>query len=174
MAIAGKDSKLPKAESPSDQPIFHDPYVTAYKDDAIKVVRYVRSPAPFPDLETTRRTYESLIAVLAGLRCPHYGILADLRAVQGRNDPAFEGLIIEVRTRLHHLFARRGTLVATAVGAMQLRRLNKEEGIERMISADESELLRYLTPEPAPPSCAAQPAAPEAAKAALKPKNKPF
>ena len=46
------------------------------------------------------------------------------------------------------MMARRATLIATAVGAMQVRRLTKEDGMERMVSADEAELLRYLSGQP--------------------------
>ncbi len=134
----------------SSQTIFHDSYVTVSVHEAKKLIHFVRSATPFPDLETIRRTYETIIALFNRLERSRYSILTDLRRAPGRNDPAFENLMRDLRTRAQRGFARRGTLVATAVGAMQVRRLTKEDGIERMISSDETELLHYLVPETKP------------------------
>lgn len=124
--------------------IFRDAYVTVSLDEAKKLIRFVRSSTPFPDLEAPRRTYDYLNGLFNRMGRHRYSLLTDIRLAPGRNDPAFEALMMELRTRVQLGFARRGTLVLTAVGAMQVRRLTREDGLERMISSDEAELLRYL------------------------------
>ncbi len=128
--------------------LYSDPYIMMSLDPSKKIIRFVRSAVPFPDLETPKRTYETLIAILDEIGRQNYGLLTDLRAAPGRNDPAFESLMLSLRTRVQVGFARRGTLVATAVGAMQVRRLSKDDGLERLISNDEDEILRYLCGAP--------------------------
>lgn len=150
MTLGPKNGGPPTAAPASLKTIFHDSYVTVSLDEAKKLIRFVRSSTPFPDLDAPRRTYQTLIAMFDAMGRQHYSILTDIRRAPGRNDPAFETLMLDLRTRVQLGFARRGTLVATAVGAMQVRRLTKEDGLERMISSDEAELLRYLAPDPKP------------------------
>lgn len=150
MAPALKRGETPAALPAGVKEIFHDAYVTVLLDEPRKLVRLVRSATPFPDLEAPKRTYAPLIALCDELDRSRYSLLTDLRAAPGRNDPAFEALMHPLRARLQTGFARLGTLVATAVGAMQVRRLTREEGSERLVSTDEAELLRYLKVEPPP------------------------
>ena len=150
MTQAPKNSERPAVAAAGLKIIFHDSYVTVSVDESMRLVRSVRSATPFPDLDALRRTYETIIALLNKMERSHYSLLTDIRSAPGRNDPAFELLMRDLRPRAQRGFARRGTLVATAVGAMQARRLTKEEGLERMISSDETELLRYLALESEP------------------------
>lgn len=147
MTLAPKNGEPPAAPA-GLKTLFQDSYVTVSLDESQKLIRFVRSSTPFPDLDAPRRTYEPLIAMFNKMGRQNYSILTDIRRAPGRNDPAFETLMLDLRTRVQLGFARRGTLVATAVGAMQVRRLTKEDGLERMISSDEADLLRYLAPEP--------------------------
>ena len=147
MTVAPKNGEPPAAPA-GLKILFQDSYVTVSLDESQKLIRFVRSSTPFPNLDAPRRTYETLIAMFNKMGRQHYSILTDIRRAPGRNDPAFETLMLDLRTRVQLGFARRGTLVATAVGAMQVRRLTREDGLERMISSDEAELLDYLAPEP--------------------------
>lgn len=148
MALGLKGGASPAGPASGVKELFHDDYVTLLVDEPRKLVRLVRSAKPFPDLLAPERTYATLIALCAALDRPRYSLLTDLRLAPGRNDPAFEALMQPLRARLQVGFARRGTLVATAIGAMQVRRLTREDGIERLISTEEAELLDYLKVEP--------------------------
>ena len=150
MTVGPKNSAPPPAAPAGLKTLFHDSYVTVSLDESKKLIRFVRSSTPFPDLDAPRRTYKTLTAMFDAMGRQHYSLLTDIRRAPGRNDPAFETLMLELRTRVQLGFARRGTLVATAVGAMQVRRLTKEDGLERMISSDEAELLHYLVLDPKP------------------------
>ncbi len=142
MSGAKKSGEVPPA---APREVYRDPYVSMVLDEQRHLIRFTRSSQPFPDLEAPRHTYEAIIRIAERLARPGHGLLTDLRAAPGRNDPAFEALMQPLRARLQAPFARRATLVATAVGAMQVRRLTKEDGMERMVSSDEAELLRYLS-----------------------------
>jgi hypothetical protein len=145
MALVLKSGEPPTVAPAAPRELYRDAYVLMLLDEERQLVRFIRSAQPFPDLEAPRRTYEVVIRLAERLARPGLSLLTDLRAAPGRNDPAFEALMQPLRSRLQAPFARRATLVATAVGAMQIRRLTKEDGMERMVSSDEAELLSYLS-----------------------------
>lgn len=147
MALVRKSGELPRA-APALRELYRDAYVSMLLDEEQKLLRFTRSAQPFPDLEAPHRTYEVVIPLAEPFARAGFNLLTDLRAAPGRNDPAFEAVMKSLRGRLQAPFARRATLIATAVGAMQVRRLTKEDGMERMVSADEAELLRYLSGQP--------------------------
>jgi hypothetical protein len=72
--------------------------------------------------------------------------LVDLRLAPGRNEPEFEKAMLRVRPLVMRGFSRIGILVQSTVGALQIKRHVREDGIERMVSSSESELLSYLCP----------------------------
>ena len=51
-----------------------------------------------------------------------------------------------LRPRIDAGFLRIGVLVRSAVGALQLRRWVSSDGVERIVTTDEDELLRILFP----------------------------
>ena len=148
MALVRKSNELPIAAPAAPRELYRDSYVSMLLDEGQKLIRFTRSAQPFPDLEAPRQTYETVIPLAERFTRLGFNLLTDLRAAPGRNDPAFEAVMGPLRSRLQAPFARRATLVATAVGAMQVRRLTKEDGMERMVSSDEAELLRYLSGHP--------------------------
>lgn len=147
MALVRKSGELPTA-APALRELYRDAYISVLLDEGQKLLRFTRSAQPFPDLEAPNRTYDVVIPLAEPFARAGFNLLTDLRAAPGRNDPAFEAVMKSLRGRLQAPFARRATLIATAVGAMQVRRLTKEDGMERMVSADEAELLRYLSGQP--------------------------
>ena len=145
MALVRKISELPTAAPAAPRELYRDAYVSMLLDEGQKLIRFTRSSQPFPDLDVPPQVYDTIIRLAERFARPGFSLLTDLRAAPGRNDPAFEAVMLPLRGRLQAPFARRATLVATAVGAMQVRRLTKEDGMERMVSSDEAELLRYLS-----------------------------
>lgn len=130
----------------TDKQIFQDEYFTVLVDERRGIVRTIRSSTPFPSLEELGGIFTRLGDVLDALGRSRYGLLADLRAGPGRNDPEFE-VVMEQHHRPRWVggFRKIGVLVRSSVGVMQIQRHARSDGVERMISKDEDELLAYLT-----------------------------
>lgn len=129
----------------SARQIFQDEYFTVLVDERTGIVRTVRSEKPFTSLEELDGIFARLGTTLDALGRSRYGILADLRATPGRNDPQFEVAMERLRPLWTGGFRRVGVLVRSTVGMMQIQRHARRDGVERLISKDEDELLHYLT-----------------------------
>ena len=66
-------------------------------------------------------------------------------AALGRNDPEFEVAMERLRPLWVGGFRKVGVLVRSTVGLMQIQRHARHDGVPRLISKDEDELLKYLT-----------------------------
>jgi hypothetical protein len=133
--------------TPGSKNLFRNDYYTIYVDEATRIISCIRSERPFASLEDVDATYDEVLKALSGIERSKYAFFVDMRAVVGRNDPTFEAALARHRGRWLSGYRRVGTLVQTAVGAMQIRRLTKQDGIERLVSADKNEVMRYLAPE---------------------------
>lgn len=129
----------------STRQIFQDEYFTVLVDERRGIVRTVRSEKPFDSLGELDGIFARLGAALDALGRSRYGLLADLRATPGRNDPQFEAAMERLRPLWTGGFRKVGVLVRSTVGLMQIQRHARRDGIERLISKDEDELLKYLT-----------------------------
>ncbi|KFA86862.1 hypothetical protein [Archangium violaceum] len=128
----------------SGRQVYQDEYFTVLVDDRTGIVRTVRSEKPLDVLEELEGIFARLGAVLDELGRSKYGLLADLRATPGRNDPQFEAAMGRLRPLWVGGFRRVGVLVRSTVGMMQIQRHARHDGVERLISKDEDELLKYL------------------------------
>lgn len=72
-----------------------------------------------------------------------WGLVVDLRNVTGRNDDAFEAGMTPLMHELIGMFSPVVMLVASAVGALQMRRMSGAEGIELHVTHDEPEAIEY-------------------------------
>ena len=54
------------------------------------------------------------------------GLVIDTRDATGNNDPAFEAAVLEVQRFFFSRFSRRAVLVRTAVGHLQIHRLERD------------------------------------------------
>lgn len=124
--------------------LYYDEYVTVTLEEGGALVRLTRTDRQFPDVAQLERIYEEVCRTLDRLGRAGRSLLSDLRRAPGRNDPSFESALHKVLPRLLGGFDRCATCVATAVGGLQVRRISREGSIERMVSTDELELVRYL------------------------------
>jgi hypothetical protein len=74
-------------------------------------------------------------------------LVADIRAAPGRNDPVFEPVMQRLAPRWFAGFRKVGVLVKNTVGMLQGQRYARKDGISRLTSNDEAEMVRYLTQE---------------------------
>jgi hypothetical protein len=124
--------------------LFHDEHMTVTLEEGGALVRQTRTARQFDDVAQLVRTYDEVCRILDRLGRGGRSFLSDLRRAPGRNGPAFEAAMHKILPHLLGGFDRCATLVATAAGSLQVRRLIREGGLERMVSTDELELVRYL------------------------------
>jgi hypothetical protein len=81
--------------------------------------------------------------VFAGARPEwrEWGLVIDVRAVAGNNDPEFESAMRPVRRQYVSLFARVVVLVRSIAGRMQIERTNREDGTRVGVAEDEAEAI---------------------------------
>jgi hypothetical protein len=127
--------------------VFQNAYFTVVVDERIRLVRTIRSDKPYTSLEEAEAAIMELCAALDGLGRARYALLSDTRAIPGRNDPQFEAALQRLRPLWFSGFRRAGVLVKSAVGLLQVQRYARQDGMKRLISTDEDELLKYLTEE---------------------------
>jgi hypothetical protein len=72
------------------------------------------------------------------------GLLVDLRAATGRNDPEFETAHGAERAKLMHAFRRVAMLVRSQVGKLQVTRLAESDGGEYKVFYDRVAALAWL------------------------------
>jgi hypothetical protein len=125
--------------------IFRDDYFTALADERLGIVRTIRSDKPFASMRELEVSFAGLIKALDDLGRARYALLADIRAAPGRNDPQFEEALQRVRLRWISGFRKVGVLVQSAVGLLQVKRYARQDGVKRLVTNDEDELLEYLT-----------------------------
>lgn len=129
---------------PSTSELYRDSYIVVLLDADGVVTRLVRSATPYPDIPSLMRSFEAVIAVLERLKRGGRVLLFDVRAPMGRNDPEFEKAMTPLRARIDRYFVRIGVLVRSAAGALQIRRLISEDGVERIVGTQESEVEEAL------------------------------
>ena len=123
---------------------FRSPYFRVLVDDGDAIVRIIRSSEPFQNLTVVRSAWLAVIEALDRSGRANRCLLSDLREAPARNDPEFEKVVTPLIPRALAGYRRNAILVRLAVGALQLRRHTKADGIERLITSSEEEALRYL------------------------------
>lgn len=124
--------------------VWQDAYMRLEIDHERRLVRQTRSAQVYEDIALMEQSFEAMNAQLFGLDRGAYGLLQDVRAVRGRNDPRFEDAIKRARTRMTAGFRRVAVLVATQVGLMQVQRLELSSPSPAHAFVDEAEALRWL------------------------------
>jgi hypothetical protein len=100
-------------------------YVLVTVDRAEGVVRYERTEAVWPTIALLQRVHEDTLAAILGLPRGAYSILLDLRRAPPRNDAEFEAAIERYVSGVTGHFTRYAVLVKTAVGALQVKRVER-------------------------------------------------
>ena len=117
-------------------------YCTLEWDGRRSLVRFVRNELRYStiaDIEEDGIAIQRMLDDMGKVR-----LLVDLRRVMLRNDPSFEVAIADFRRRV--LSGRRqvAILVRTAVGALQVRRHMREDGLTVEAFTCEDEALAYF------------------------------
>ena len=132
---------------PAARQVFRNEHFTILVDDRMGIAATVRSDVPFANLAQLDDIFDELGDTLDELGRSRYALLVDMRAIPGRNDPEFDEAIRRQMQRWLGGFRKVGVLVRTVVGMMQIQRHSKRDGIDRLASTEETELLKYLALE---------------------------
>lgn len=133
--------------SSSLRQLYQDEYFTVFVDERMRIVHTIRSDKPFGAIEELDGIFARLGSALDQVERSRYGIFADIRATPGRNDPQFEAALERLRPRWTGGFRKIGVLVRSTAGLLQIQRHARRDGVKRLVSQDEAELLKYLTEE---------------------------
>jgi hypothetical protein len=115
-------------------------------DDDARLVRVVRTAAPFASPESLENAFAEASAVtrvFAG-----WAVLLDSRDAPARNDPEFEEIFARGRKNLLARFDAIAVLVKSATGRLQVARYAREDGNDPVMFDDESAALEYLAKRP--------------------------
>lgn len=104
--------------------IHESPWFVVDHNPADRVYRVARSNKPFADLAEVERGYGGFELVLTTVP-PGSRLLFDSRDAVPRNDAEFEAALIPIRDRAFARFAKVAILVKTAVGRLQVQRMNQ-------------------------------------------------
>ncbi len=122
-------------------------YTLVAEEDGVVVLS--RSDMRASHVEDIEAALESLLTRLRA----HVGdtrgpaLLIDMRAAHPRNDEPFEAVIRRFRAPFHDCFDRTAVLVQTKAGALQVRRLDREQAADTTRNAvfdDESDARAFL------------------------------
>ncbi len=118
-------------------------YFVVTLEEEAKLIRITRTETPFPSVDEVTSRWLTIRAILDREGREGRGLLIDLRLGPARNDPAFEEAVRAVLPTIHRGFRRNAVLVRLAVGALQIRRHAREDGVERLVTHSEEEALAY-------------------------------
>ncbi|WNG14507.1 hypothetical protein [Cystobacter fuscus] len=127
--------------------VLRTPHFIVQADDFLGILLTERTDVPYASIQELEDVMDELCDTLDEQGRARYALLADLRAAPGRNDPAFEATMNRLTPRWCEGFRKVGVLVQTVIGQMQVQRYARQDGIERLITTNEAQLLDYLTAE---------------------------
>jgi len=120
------------------------PYFTIETELGDNLVRIRRSAEPYPTLLEMERDFEAVAAVLDRMGRDRKRLLVDLRDGPRRNDPEFELAMGRLRPKLFRGFPHSAAVVRTAVGALQVKRHMREDGVGAEVFNDEQDAIDWL------------------------------
>ncbi len=127
-----------------DPPVYRSDYIVVSLEASGRIVRYRRTAQPFPDLAIAKRCYDDVLASYDRIGRRGRGLLVDSRDALGRNDPAFETLLIDFRRQAIPGFAGMAVLMRTAVGLLQAQRIDRSQSLPHLVTSDEAAAIAFL------------------------------
>lgn len=113
-------------------------------DEQRATVALRRSARGFETLEQIASSHRRVVEVTGSVNRSELALLLDLRASTGRNDPVFEQELGRHRRAMMEGYRACAALLATTVGALQVQRYAKEDGVSLRTFVDEPDALSWL------------------------------
>jgi len=125
--------------------LYIDPYVRLVLDEEDGIVRYERTTLPFPGVDEIRAIHDRVVAGIPWVPGVRLALLLDVREAPPRNDDEFEREIARTLGAFLTRFVAHATLVKSATGLLQARRIEKARGAsQRPVFDDEAAAIAYL------------------------------
>jgi hypothetical protein len=124
--------------------VLETPYYIIEMELGSAIVRTRRTAEPYLALADMERDYELISAALDQTGRERKALLIDLRDGPRRNDPEFEDTMRRIRPKMLRGFRHVAAVVRTAVGALQVKRHMREDGVGAEVFYEEEEALDYL------------------------------
>jgi len=124
-----------------------NPYVYVNEVPGLPVVRVQRTEQSFPSAAEVVAAFTEVNRALDTLDRGRHGLLVDIRAATGRNDPEFEQTFAPLRAEMERGFARVAVLVRSITGTLQVQRHVREDGLDTEVRpfTDEAEAVAWLS-----------------------------
>ena len=119
-------------------------YWSAHEDEGRKVLYLRRRELPVDSTDDLRADNHRIIAHLDS-RHASWGVVVDLRRAPARSDPDFEKAMKHLRHQLVTGFSRISVLVASAVGKLQVGRIDRLDGKDTFVTQEEVEATRHAS-----------------------------
>ncbi|MCR9165312.1 MAG: hypothetical protein ACE37F_23890 [Nannocystaceae bacterium] len=132
---------MPKEDLVPMHPIGPEALVAVEVEDRVVVIR--RSPIPH-SAQSLTAAYQWAIARAverANTEALAPGLILDVRAAPGRNDPDFENELVDLHRQIEARFDPIVTLMRTSVGVLQATRLARQLGISDLIVQDHADAI---------------------------------
>jgi hypothetical protein len=123
--------------------LYEDEFVRLTIDPDAGLVRYDRTDVPYGGADDMDRSYAGIAATVARI-LPGMKLLIDIRRAPPRNDAMYEAKLTSVLDSFVSRFGRSATLVRTAVGKLQTKRIAQARGTDVRVFDDEDAALAYL------------------------------
>jgi hypothetical protein len=127
------------------------PHVEVLFDPPTKVLRFVRTEAPYASVDEMLSIHELVGKLFDRLRRDRCTLLVDMRRAPMNNDAAFEKPAEQARAILVRGFPRIAVLVRTARGTLQVGRHLREDRLHIGLFNDEEKAIDHLTKKGEPP-----------------------
>src|SRR5262249_1855834 len=122
--------------------LLETPYGRLEADHVRGFYRFTRTELPYPSTAVVDHEANEIDLVLDRYGRPR--LLVDVRAAAPRNDPTFEAAVAKLRRKLFKGSERMAIVVRTAVGALQVKRHMREDGLSVEVFQTEEEAIAYL------------------------------
>lgn len=120
------------------------PCCTVSLDPSRGILRFTRTEVPYASLEEVVDVHRQVGRIFDRLGRDRHTLLVDMRRATLNNKPEFETAASRARAFLVRDFRRVAVLVRTAVGALQVGRHLREDGVPGEVYTDEATAIDYL------------------------------
>jgi hypothetical protein len=126
--------------------IFQDPYLIVQLQAAQGYVRLNRTAAPFPSISEIEESFLKVERAVKTKAASARGLLYDTRLGPLSTDPLLLQAIVMASQRVAARFERNALLVQSALGSLQVDRLQRLHEAQRLIAFhDEAEAVAWVT-----------------------------
>ncbi len=131
-------------QTPALSEHYNDPYITVLAEVPGTLIRLQRSNLQHPTPADLEQSFRNVAVAIDRLGRTGHVMLVDMRAAFGRNEPEFDAALRRVRPVVERDILRIAVLLRSTVGMLQMKRINGEDGVARMLTMDEDAALAFL------------------------------